>query len=119
MATDPMLVVQQAICAARDAQPDAPGPDELVGIARDYDEDVDPIVAVRHPREGELCGWLVWSGETEPDVEDETAFEGIPASEVATECPRLVPYLALPAGWTVVLGLDSYVETTYDPALLD
>ena len=112
-----MTETQAAVCRRIGATPDEPLPGSKVGVARNVRTGEQPLNALRHPAEGDACGWYVWSGEGEPSA-DPDFFVALHVEHLAAWCPQLVPYLALPAGWRVLLA-PGHEDVWHDERLLD
>jgi hypothetical protein len=108
------MSLQRAVCDRYKAAFDPIDSDSKVGVALST-LDQFPLNALRHRPEGGTCGWYVWGGEflsEEPDF-----FEPLHAMHLEKHCPELIPYLALPPGWRVLLA-PNQEEVWYDSALL-
>lgn len=86
---------------------------EKVGIALDTLEDL-PLHAVRVRPENGVCGWYIHGGECSKDA---NFYQPLHVSHLADYCARIIPYLALPPGWQVLLALD-YEDVWFDGELL-
>ena len=72
-----------------------------------------------HPPEAGTCRWYVWAGQIDdPSREGDDFFVPLHVTHLADWCPQLVPYLALPPGWSVILA-PGYEDVWFDPALLE
>jgi len=86
-----------------------------VGIARNVRTELQPLNALRHRPEGDTSGWYIWAGE---DLsEDPDFFVPLHITHLAEWCPQILPYLALPPGWRVLLA-PGYEDVWFDEALL-
>lgn len=74
-----------------------------------------PLNALRHPPNGETCGWYIWGG-TELSS-DPSFFQPLHVEHLATYCPIIVPYLGLAPGWRVLLAPNQR-EVWFDDQLL-
>ncbi len=106
---------QGATCQRFSAKSDAPAPDSKLGIALST-AGLLPLNALRHPAEGDTCGWYVWWGDT--FTEDPNFFQPLHVSHLPERCPQLLPYLALPAGWRVQVA-PGHEDVWYDERLLN
>lgn len=107
---------QSAVTARFGVTPSAPGPDLKVGIAKNVGSGAQPLNALRHTADGGTSGWFIWAGEelsSEPD-----AFEPLHIAHLPDRCPEMLPYLALPPGWRVLIapGID---DAWFDEDLVD
>lgn len=89
----------------------------MVGIAPSRHEGLLPLNAIRHPAEGQSNGWYVWRGEGIPQDQDDF-FVPCHIEHLPDHIQEVVPYLALPPGWGVVLA-PGYEDVWYDEGLLD
>lgn len=86
-----------------------PEPGQKVGIALGSLGRV-PLYATRlHPENG-TCGWYIYCGEHSMDAD---FYQPLHVSHLAEYCPEIVPYLALPPGWRVLLAPD-YEDVWFD-----
>jgi hypothetical protein len=106
---------QGLICARFGVDPDRPLMGERVGINPNVLTDLLPLNALRHPGENGTCGWYIWAGEELSD--DPSFFVALHVEHLAKWCPAIVPYLALPAGYRVLLAPD-FEDVWFDEALL-
>jgi len=107
--------VQQAVCLEFDSPFVPSDPESKVGIAL-ATLGIIPLNALRHPPEGNTCGWYIWGGEAlsqDPDF-----FQPLHVRHLAKYCPTIMPYLALAPGWRVLLA-PGQIEVWYDRGLLD
>lgn len=90
-----------------------------VGISLDIKEKSKsmPILALRHPIQGDTAGWYVWAGEYS-DADD--FFQPIHVVHLEEWCPLIFPYLGLPAGSRVLIAENgNYVDVWEDNSLLN
>ncbi|MDC7700566.1 immunity protein Imm33 domain-containing protein [Vogesella indigofera] len=102
------------ICKRFNVQVEFPFPQEKVGIAL-VTLHLLPLNAVRHKAENGTCGWYIWGGGTlhqDPDF-----FQPIHVSHLDEYVPGIQKYLALPAGWRVLLA-PNYEDVWFDESLL-
>jgi hypothetical protein len=105
---------QIAVCA-RFATPVMPAePNLKVGIALGT-LNLLPLNALRHRQENGTCGWYIYGGEysTADDF-----YQPLHVAHLAQHCPKIVPYLALPPGWRVLL-VPGHEDVWFDQRLLD
>jgi hypothetical protein len=107
---------QREICTRWKVTPVPILPDTKVGIARNVHEDLEPLNALRHPPESGTSGWFIWRGESLST--DADFFLPMHASHLDEILPMIVPYLALPPGWRVLLA-PGYEDVWEDSSLLD
>lgn len=106
---------QFEVCERFGVDPDPPLEGERVGISPNVLTDVLPLIALRHPRENGTCGRYIWAGEGQPD--DPRFFVALHVEHLAEWCPLIVPYLALPPGYRVLLAPD-FEDAWFDGSLL-
>lgn len=106
-------IEQRDICQRFGAEFTPPEPDQKVGIALNTLTS-DPLHAVRISSGNGTCGWYIYSGEhsTDPDF-----YQSLHVAHLNEYCPSIVPYLALPSGWRVMLAPD-YEDVWFDGGLL-
>ena len=107
--------VQRQVAARFGVLPEHPDPTLRVGIARNVRSGLQPLNALRHPPEGETCGWYIWAGEELSEADD--FFAPLHLAHLGDWCPQLLPYLALPPGWRVLLA-PGYEDVWYDESLI-
>jgi hypothetical protein len=104
------------VCERFGVDPDPSLDGERVGISPNVLTDLLPLNALRHQRENGTCGWYIWAGEELPD--DPGFFVALHVEHLAEWCPSIVPYLALPPGYRVLLAPD-FEDVWFDGALLN
>lgn len=95
--------------------PEPPEDDGKVGIARNVKAGLFPLNALRHSSQGDASGWFIWAEEelsSDPDF-----FVPVHISHLAEWCPQILPYLALPPGWRVLLA-PGYEDVWFDGEIL-
>jgi hypothetical protein len=88
---------------------------DKVGVARNVGHGVLPLNALRHPTEDGSSGWVIWAGEeisSDPDF-----FLALHVSHLGEWCPEILPYLALPPGWRVLIA-PGYEDVWFDETIL-
>ena len=108
------MVSQKEICSRFNACFEPVDTDSKVGIALETLHLL-PLNALRHAPERDTCGWYIWGGTVLEDRED--FFQPLHAMHLTEKCPALIPYLALPPGWRVLLA-PGYEDVWYDSSLL-
>jgi hypothetical protein len=107
---------QAATCRRFGAAP-VPCPEHLkVGVSKRLRQGHQPIHGLRHPVTETSAGWYLWADEElspDPDF-----FAPLHAEHLATICPQVLPYLALPAGWRFFLATGA-TDVWYDATLRD
>ena len=90
-----------------------PSGGQKVGIALGSLGNV-PIHAVRLYPEGGTSGWYIYGGECSTDAD---FYQPLHIAHLAERCPSIIPYLALPPGWRVLLAPD-FEDVWFDGGLL-
>jgi hypothetical protein len=106
---------QLAVASRFGVLPSPPLPAEKAGVALNVRDGVWPINGLRHPVAADTTGWYIWAGEELSEAPD--FFAPVHIEHLATWCPIVVPYLALPPGWRFLLAPD-YEDVWYDETLL-
>ena len=96
-------------------EPSHPASDETVGVALNLRSGQMPINGLRHAPEEKASGWFLWAGEELSDADD--FFTPLHVVHLTEWCPAVVPYLALPPGWRVLLTPD-YEDVWFDASLI-
>jgi hypothetical protein len=108
------MQTQNGICERVGVVPASPAADQKLGIALDTLH-LEPLNGLRHPIDGETCGWSIWGG---PEFSHAPEFfQPLHVAHLAERCPRALKYLALPPGWRF-LDAPGHEDVWYDPALL-
>ena len=108
---------QRDVCDRFGADP-VPAPDDLkVGIALNVRDGGQPLNAIRHLPVGDTTGWYIWAGEIDPRTEGDDFFVPLHTRHLPEWRPEILPYLALPPGFGVVLGTD-YEDVWFDEELV-
>ena len=88
--------------------------DEKVGLAL-HRGDGPPIHGLRHPPEGDTCGWYIWRGELTGDPD---FFDASHVAHLRDHAPEVLPYLALPPGWRFLIA-PGHEDLWFDEQLLN
>ena len=80
-----------------------------VGIALDTLDKL-PLYATRIPPENGTCGWYIYGGDYSSDLD---FYQSLHTAHLEEVCPSILPYLALPPGWCVILAPD-YEDVWFD-----
>ncbi|WP_444861214.1 immunity protein Imm33 domain-containing protein [Arthrobacter woluwensis] len=86
-----------------------------VGIAKNVLQGLVPLNALRHPPQGDTSGWYIWAGEELSEESD--FFAPLHLAHLHEWCPEILPYLALPPGWRILLA-PGYEDVWFDDTLL-
>ena len=104
---------QRNVCERFGAEYTPPEASQKVGISLASLENV-PLHAARLRPENGTCGWYIYGGEYTTDVD---FYQPLHVAHLVERCPNIVPYLALPPGWRVLLAPD-YEDVWFDGELL-
>ena len=109
------IQAQKAFCVERGARY-VPAPAESkLGYALKTKGKL-PLNGLRHPAQGDTCGWYIWCGEEYSGARD--FFEPLHVQHIYEEEPSLTRLLGLPPGYRFLLHGD-YLDVWYDASLLD
>jgi len=106
---------QRALCEEAGVEPDPPLDLQKVGIALQTLH-LEPLNGLRHPQEGDTCGWFIWGGPELSRAPD--FFQPLHVAHLPERCANAVKYLALPPGWRF-LSAPGHEDIWYDAALFD
>lgn len=106
---------QRGICDKFGADFAPPMARATLGIARDFSCSAYPLNGLRHPPDGNACGWYIWSGEQFSNADD--FFVPMHVAHLEDNCAQLMKYLGLPPGWRFLLA-PGHEDVWYDSALL-
>jgi hypothetical protein len=70
---------------------------------------------LRHPPEGDACGWYVWCGEDFSEAEN--FFDPYHAQHIYENQPELIKVLGLEPGYRFLMAGD-HLDVWYDASLL-
>ena len=76
-----------------------------------------PINGLRHPRQGSIDGWYLWSGDEIPQ-HDDNFFKPLHIGHLIKDRPIVLKYLGLPAGWRFQIDDKGYEDIWFDESLL-
>lgn len=113
--TRDLTPAQRAICAKYGARFSPIDPKLKVGVNVNLRTGLQPLNGLRHPQEGDTCGWYLWAGEELTEAPD--FFVPLHAIHLADWCPLVLPYLALPPGWRFLIA-EGHEDVWFDAALL-
>ena len=107
--------LQRATAQRFGATPLPVDPRLKVGIAANVRIGLQPVNALRHRPEGDTSGWYIWAGEVFSD--DPDFFMPLHITHLSGWCPEIVPYLALPPGWRVLIA-PGHEDVWFDAGLV-
>ncbi|WP_438874963.1 immunity protein Imm33 domain-containing protein [Winogradskya consettensis] len=108
---------QRRVCRRLGVPSLRPGPGTITGVALGRATELEPLNAIRHLPVGQSNGWYVWRGGQIPQDDDEF-FSPVHIEHAKDHFPGLLPYLALPPGFGVILA-PGYEDVWQDQGLLD
>ena len=106
---------QTEVCEKYGAQCQALDLSLKVGVSEDFFSGKVPLNGLRHPPEGDTCGWYLWAGEEMSTAAD--YFHPLHAFHLVERCPEVIRYLGLPPGWRFLVAGD-YEDVWFDEKLL-
>lgn len=107
---------QQAICEKYGAVCMPLDLNLKLGISTDFFSGGLPINGLRHPAEGDTCGWYLWVGYELSGAAD--YFEPMHVFHLIERYPQVIRFLGLPAGWRFLVA-DDYEDVWFDKELLE
>jgi hypothetical protein len=105
---------QREVCLKYGAEFSPPRPSEKVGIAL-HTLGQKPLNALRHPSQGDTCGWYIWGGIELSRASD--FFKPLHVKHLDAECPEIIPFLGLAPGWRVLIAGEN-TDVWYYESLL-
>ena len=109
---------QKDVCKRLDL-PWTPVDNELmVAISNSLLTDTQPINGLRHPRQKNIDGWYLWSGEEIPQDED-NFFNPIHPIHLLEKRPLVLRYLGLPYGYRFQIDDKGYEDIWFDESILE
>jgi hypothetical protein len=106
---------QRQVCGEHGAEYSPVAFDSKLGASADFRFGRRPLNGLRHPPEGDTCGWYLWSGEELSQATD--FFQPLHVRHLVERCPEVLRFLALPPGWRFLIAED-YEDVWYDESLL-
>ena len=95
---------QKELCQKYQVGCEPPGSGLKLGISKDFFSGRMPLNGLRHPPEGDTCGWYLWAGEEFSEAAD--YFHPLHVSHLIECDSEVMRYLGLPAGWRFLLSDD-------------
>ena len=111
-----LLVEQKMICLKHGADFLPPDENSKLGISLNVRDGMEPVNGLRHPSQGNMCGWYIWAGEGFEERDD--FFVPLHLTHVRDWHPGVLRFLALPPGWRFLFA-GEYEDIWFDPTLLD
>jgi hypothetical protein len=110
-----MEELQQNFCRERGTEFLAAPPESRLGFALLTDGQM-PINGLRHPPQGDTCGWYIWCGEAYEEASD--FFAPLHTQHVYENHPEIGRVLGLAPGYRFLMAHD-YLDVWYDASLLE
>ena len=111
-----IAAAQLEICRTYDAECVPLHLDFKVGISDNFFSGELPLNGLRHPPEGDTCGWYLWAGETLSDAAN--FFKPLHVSHLVAQHAAILRYLGLPPGWRFLIAGD-HEDVWFDATLLE
>ena len=71
----------------------------------------DPIHGLRHPKEGDMTGWYIWTGEWS---DNDDFFKPFCAEHLLQTRPQIVKYLGLDEGFRFIIDNKGYEDVWFN-----
>src|ERR1700761_526476 len=82
----------------------------MIALSKTFSKSAVPINGLRHPLEGTMSGWFIWSGELSVV---EYSFEPVHATHLEQIYPTLIKYIGLAPGWRFLFD-ENYGDEGYE-----
>jgi len=106
---------QVDVCRRYGANVDVPDAMLKLGISACARRGEQPLNGLRHRPEHGTSGWFIWSGRELSTEED--FFQPLHIEHLQSQCPAVIPYLALPPGWRFLIA-KGHEDVWFDENLL-
>jgi len=107
---------QRALCAKYGVAFEPSPEHSTLGISKSFDATQNPINGLRHPPQGNTCGWYIWSGRELSQADD--FFVPLHVHHLPEVCEAVLKFIGLPPGWRFLLA-PGKEDVWFDLALLD
>ena len=107
---------QRELCQKYQTECEPPDLGLKVGISKDFFSGKLPLNGLRHPPEGDTCGWYLWAGEEFPEAAD--SFEALHVGHLVERDAEVVRYFGLAPGWRFLIA-DDHEDVWFDRKLLE
>jgi hypothetical protein len=77
-----------------------------------------PVNGLRHPKQENIDGWYLWSGDAIPQ-DDNEFFKPLHVEHLLEDRPLVLKYLGLPPGWRFQIDNNGYEDIWFDESLLN
>jgi hypothetical protein len=109
---------QQKICKKNGLDWNPVDREMMVAINNSLLKITNPINGLRHPEQGKIDGWYLWSGLEIPQ-ENNNFFSPVCVDHLVDMKPIVLKYLGLPPGWRFQIDDQGYEDVWFDKTLLD
>ena len=107
---------QRRICKRFNAAPLPPNEAEKCGVSEGVLLGAPYVQGLRTRPEDGTCGWYFTAGDDYS--EDAEFFKPLHVAHLERYCPEVLPYLALPPGWRIIVG-TGLEQVRFDATLLE
>ncbi len=114
---DEIEKAQRALCSRFGAAWVAAPGHLKIGVARNVTSALVPLHGLRHPPEGDTCGWYLWAGEGGIPSADPEFFVPLHVEHLRSWRPEALKFLGLPPGWRFLTD-GAHIDVWEDPSLL-
>ena len=111
-----LALQQKELCSRFAADYEPLDLDLMVAISENFLSGVLPLNGLRHPQEGQVCGWYLWAGEELSEVPHFFRVQHV--HHLVEQRPDLAKYLGLAPGWRFLVAGD-YEDVWFDSKLLE
>ena len=109
--------LQKQICNFYDAKFEFAEPNSIIGVSDNVFSGLQPLNGLRHPIEGNACGWYIFAGDD--ILQEDDFFKPYHLYHIIELIPSIKKYLGLPPGYRFLLGNNDYEDVWFDENLLD
>src|SRR5256885_13557047 len=93
---------QQEICQKYQAKYEPPDLSLRLGISANFFSGELPLNGLRHPSEGNMCGWYLWAGQELSQADD--FFQSVHVLHLINSNSEVLRYLGLAPGWRFLIA---------------
>jgi hypothetical protein len=90
---------------------------QLIAVNESLFSNTQPLNGLRHPKQGSVEGWYLWSGNEIPQ-NDDNYFKPIHPEHLTTKRHIVLKYLGLPTGWRFQIDEGGYEDVWFDESLV-
>ena len=110
-----LIAQQKEICLRFGAQYEPAASNLMLGISKNFLSGELPLNGLRHPLEGQSCGWFLWAGAEFSEATD--FFKVWHVHHLVESRPDVAKYLGLAPGWRLLVAND-HEDVWFDSKLL-